>query len=313
MIVYRELSSLVRDLGISAKELYAVSNTLGRHYHKVRLPKRDGGERELSVPDPQLKHIQRRITQNLLVHMPISPYATAYRYGGSPLCNAAPHVGQPRVLKLDIRHFYDSVRYTLVKDKAFPEEIYADSLRILLSMLCYCRDVLPQGAPSSPAISNIILRDFDNQVGAWCRERKIAYTRYCDDMTFSGAVVPGEVVPFVSKSLKELGFRLNGEKTALCTQGQRQTVTGIVVNRRPNLPAQERRALRQELYFCQKFGVASHMERIGVRGSEADYLRRLLGRVSYALQITPEKRELLQARAWLAGELARRESRAGQR
>ena len=94
MIVYRELSSLVRDLGIPAKTLYGVSNTVETHYHKVQLPKQDGGVRELSVPDPILKHIQRRITQLLLLPMPISRYASAYRYGASTLRNAAPH-GRP--------------------------------------------------------------------------------------------------------------------------------------------------------------------------------------------------------------------------
>lgn len=93
MIVYRELSSLVHDLGISARTLYAVSNRLDQHYRRAELPKSDGGVRVLSVPDPLLKHIQRRITQVLLVHMPISPCATAYRYGGSVLVNAAPTSG----------------------------------------------------------------------------------------------------------------------------------------------------------------------------------------------------------------------------
>lgn len=103
LIVYRELSSLVRDLGIPAKTLYGVSNTVETHYHKVQLPKQDGGVRELSVPDPILKHIQRRITQLLLLPMPISRYASAYRYGASTLRNAAPHAGQSGILKLDIR------------------------------------------------------------------------------------------------------------------------------------------------------------------------------------------------------------------
>ena len=110
MIVYRELSSLVRDLGIPAGALYAVSNTLDRHYNRRQIPKPSGGVRELSVPDPLLKHIQRQILQVLLVHMPVSPYATAYRYGGSNLRNAAPHVGKPCVLNLAIRHFFDELR-----------------------------------------------------------------------------------------------------------------------------------------------------------------------------------------------------------
>lgn len=305
MIVYRELSSLERDLGIPARKLYAVSNALEKHYHKVQLPKAGGGFRELSVPDPLLKTIQRRITRVLLAFMPISPYATAYRYGASTVRNAAPHVGQPAVLKLDIRHFFDSILYTSVKEAAFPAAIYAEPLRILLTILCYDREVLPQGAPSSPAISNIVMRPLDDAVGAWCRERKIRYTRYCDDLTFSGEVSLEAVIPFVAARLRERGFFLNEKKTAFLPAGRQQLVTGIVVNETPNAPAEYRRGLRQTLRFCRKFGVADHMARLGISGTQAQYLSRLLGQVNYVLQITPEKQEFLQARAWLLECLSR--------
>ncbi len=92
----------------------------------------------------------------LLAPMPVSPYAMAYRYGASVVRNAAQHVGRPAVLKLDIRHFFDSILYASVKEAAFPAEIYGEPLRILLTILCYHRDGLPQGAPSSPAISNLV-------------------------------------------------------------------------------------------------------------------------------------------------------------
>lgn len=308
MIVYRELSSLARDLEVPARTLYAVSNSLDRHYRKVLLPKIGGGTRTLSVPDPLLKTIQRRINAVLLCHMPVSPYATAYRYGGSTLRNAQPHVGQPAVLKADIRHFFDSILYSAVKDAAFPAEIYAEPLRILLTLLCYYQDGLPQGAPSSPGITNLLLRDFDNTVGKWCRDRDIRYTRYCDDMTFSGSFSPAEVLSFLSCCLRREGFFLNEKKTRFLPQGRRQTVTGIVVNEKAAVPAQYRRKLRQELYFCQKYGVASHMAHLGIEGEEAPYLRHLLGQVNYALQISPEDAALLSGRRYLLHALAHRET-----
>ncbi len=303
MIVYRELSSLARDLGFEAKTLYAVSNALDKHYRQVCLPKKDGGVRTLSVPDPLLKTIQRRIAQVLLVHMPVSSYATAYRYGGSTRRNAAPHVGQPVLFKLDIQHFFDRILYSSVKERAFPPEIYAEPLRILLTMLCYHGQSLPQGAPSSPAISNIILFDFDQAVGAWCTGHGIRYTRYCDDMTFSGLFSPEEVMVFVQDQLKPLGLFLNRNKTQVLRAGQRQVVTGLVVNEKIGIPAHDLRALRQELYYCRKYGVSSHMARLGISESEAHYLMRLLGRVNYVLQVTPDKGEFQQARAWLRDTL----------
>ena len=299
MIVYRELSSLERDLGISAKTLYAVSNNLGRHYHKAKIPKKSGGYRNLSVPDEVLKFIQRRIGDVLLIHMPVSRYAKAYRFGSSTLRNAKHHMGKLVVLKLDILHFFDSIRYSTVKDKVFPKAIYAEPLRILLTMLCYHKDALPQGAPSSPAITNIILYEFDELVGQWCRERGIAYTRYCDDMTFSGDFDPVEVIRFVRLELKKLGFLLNEQKTRIQRPGQQQTVTGIVVNEKLSVPADYRRKLRQELYYCKKFGIQEHLQKIGLEIPEETYRMQLLGKVNYVLQIHPNDRDMLEARKWL--------------
>lgn len=304
MIVYRELSSLVHDLGVDAKTLYAVSNSLEKHYRQVSLPKKGGGTRTLSVPDELLKTIQRRITQVLLIHMPISPYATAYRYGTSTRRNAAPHVGQPLLLKLDIYHFFDSILYSMVKECAFPPEIYTEPLRILLAMLCYFRQSLPQGAPSSPAITNIILFEFDQAVGTWCSVRQIQYTRYCDDMTFSGQFEPEEVLAFVSSRLKGLGLFLNHKKTQIIPAGQRQVVTGLVVNQKIGVPSPYLRALRQELYYCRKYGIASHMAHLGIADSEAHYLMQLLGKVNYVLQTVPERKEFLEARTWILSALA---------
>ena len=299
MIVYRELSSLERDLGTSARTLYAVSNNISKHYHKAKLPKKNGGYRNLSVPDEILKTIQRQISEVLLIHMPVSRYAKAYRFGSSTLRNAKHHVGKQVVLKLDILHFFDSIRYSTVKDKVFPTEIYAEPLRILLTMLCYHKDALPQGTPSSPAITNIILYEFDEQIGQWCWERGIAYTRYCDDMTFSGDLDPAEVIRFVRTELKKLGFLLNEQKTRIQRPGQQQTVTGIVVNEKLSIPADYRRKLRQELYYCRKFGIQEHLQKIGLEIPEDTYRMQLLGKVNYVLQVHPDDQDMLSARKLL--------------
>ena len=303
MIIYRELSSLEKDLGVSAKMLYTLSNQRYRHYHNVKIPKGNGEFRELSVPDAFLKTVQTRIAQNLLALEPISPYAKAYRPGGSPLKNAEPHVGKPVLLKMDIRQFFDHIIYPVVKEKVFSAEKYSEANRVLLSLLCVHKDALPQGAPSSPAISNIIMRDFDNTVGAWCSQRHIAYTRYCDDMTFSGDFDPKEVKLFVKAQLRQLGFFVNDKKTVVSRDGQKKTVTGVVVNERPNISAAYRRKLRQELYYCKTYGVYSHMTRIKASTSEETYLRQLLGRVNYVLSVDPLNEEMNGYKNWLQKQL----------
>ncbi|MDY5626884.1 MAG: reverse transcriptase domain-containing protein, partial [Clostridia bacterium] len=201
MITYRELSSLTKDLGFSASALYYATNNNNKHYFKTKIPKGNGEERELYVPDDFLKTIQRRIVDKILCYEEVSPYATAYRYGGSTVKNAKPHIGQSVILKLDIRHFFDCIVYPVIKEKVFPRERYSESNRILLTLLCVHEGTLPQGAPTSPVISNIIMKDFDNVVGWWCSQRKIIYTRYCDDMTFSGNFEPKKTIQFIKSEL----------------------------------------------------------------------------------------------------------------
>lgn len=299
MIVYRELSSLVADLGYSANALYSLSNNTARHYQTRFLPKRDGGKRELRVPDAFLKAVQRKIADVLLPLEPVSEYAAAYRPGGSTKRNAAPHVGQSVLLKLDIWHFFDCIRYAAVKDAAFPAERYSEQNRILLALLCTEGDVLPQGAPTSPAISNLVLRDFDETLGRWCENNHITYTRYCDDMTFSGDFDPSPVIAFVREELKKRGFVLNDKKITVARTGRRKTVTGVVVNEKTSAPTALKKELRQTLYYCEKFGIESHMKRKGIEGDSCGFAASLLGRVNYVLYLEPYNTEMQTYRMFL--------------
>ena len=148
-IVYQEGPSLARDLGLPLRTLYAASNRIPAHYHRAEVPKRDGGVRVLRVPDPVLKDIQRRIARVLLSGMPVSPHATAYRYGAGVVENARRHVGRPELLKLDILHFFDSIRYIQVKEAAFPAEIYAEPQEQCLRCLLGQVDFWLQAQPDS--------------------------------------------------------------------------------------------------------------------------------------------------------------------
>ena len=296
MIVYKELETVTRELGISAHMLYSVSNNLSAHYKKVAIKKRDGGIRNLRVPDECLKHIQRRINEVFLTQMTVSRYATAYKYGASLRSNASPHIGKNKVLKLDITGFFDSILYSQVKEYAFPEWKYSEEIRVLLSILCYFAERLPQGAPTSPMVSNIIMYNFDEELGAWCEERGIAYTRYCDDMTFSGDFDENDVIKKVSPELKKYGFFINSKKTGCYKKGSRQTVTGIVVNDGLSVPSEYRRQIRKEVYYIKRFGLDAHLKRTGAEVNAEQYLRSLLGRISYVLSVNSFDREMMSCR-----------------
>ena len=298
-IIYRELSSLEKDIGVSARALYTLSYRRDRHYRTVFVPKGNGEKRELHVPDKFLKTVQKRIAETILFDEPVSVYAKAYRKGGSVFENAKEHIGKPFLLKLDIRHFFDHIIYPIVKEKVFSAERFSEQNRILLSVLCVYKDALPQGAPSSPVISNIIMRDFDDAVGKWCSKRNISYTRYCDDMTFSGEFDSSEVIDFVKKELWKMRFYLNGKKTVLLKKGQRMKVTGVIVNEKLNVSKDYRKKLRQELYYCRKFGIAEHLERNKIAAEPEKYAKKLFGKVNFVLQADPENEEMKEYRNWL--------------
>ena len=290
MIVYKELRSIEKDLGYPIKTLYGLSNSLEKHYHNVFIPKSDGTRRKLSVPDLILKNVQRAIADKILAYYPTSSYATAYKIGGSVQKNARPHVNKKKILKLDIEGFFDNIIYSRVKDIVFFKEKFSEPIRILLTMLCYYREALPQGAPTSPAITNIIMYDFDEKIGAFCKEKGISYTRYCDDMTFSGDFDEREIIALVKEELLKLGLFLKNRKTAVIKNTKRQTVTGIVVNEKINLTKEYKKKIRQEIYYIEKFGLESHAKRLGT-SDEREYLTSLKGRVAFVLQTCPNDAE----------------------
>lgn len=302
MIVYRELSSIEKDLGFSAKTLYGLSNSLEKHYHTVYLPKSDGSKRKLSVPDLILKPVQKSIADNILIQYPISKYAKAYKPGSSIQKNARPHVGKKKILKLDIEGFFDHILYSRVKDTVFYEEKYSESIRILLTMLCYYNDSLPQGAPTSPAITNIIMYDFDETVGTFCNEKNIAYTRYCDDMTFSGCFDEREIISFVKGELRKLGLFLKNRKTAVISASKRQVVTGIVVNEKMNVTKDYKKTIRQEIYYIKKFGLDEHLKRLGISDKQ-QYVLSLKGRIAFVLQTIPNEYEFVEYKDFLNANL----------
>lgn len=289
--------------GDRLKCLYAVSRHTETHYRKTYRKKADGSLRPLLEPDYLLKHIQRNLLRNVLEKIPVSECAAAYRKGVSIKDNAAVHVGRPQILKLDIENFFGSITESMVFTKVFPREYFPYPAAALLTALCCFEGYLPQGAPTSAAASNLVMKEFDQYMDGWCRERGIIYTRYCDDLTFSGAFDRAEVKNKVRAFLNAMGFELNKKKTQHLTAGQRQTVTGVVVNEKLQVPRDYRRELRQIYFYCKTYGVESHLHnKLGreASGTEVrDYFEHFLGRVNFVLQINPEDRYFREVKAWI--------------
>ncbi|WP_239254688.1 reverse transcriptase family protein [Listeria ilorinensis] len=274
--------------------LYTVSRSINQHYLTVKIPKRTGGVRTLHAPDPLLKMIQKNILM-LLETRTLSSFATAYRKGGGILPNASPHVGKKQLLQLDLLDFFDSLSFPKVMAAAFPKSLFPDNTRMLLTNLCCLNDGLPQGAPTSALISNLIMRPFDDYIGEWCKERGVTYSRYSDDLTFSTNEADLTLVKRkVEHFLEAMQLDLNPHKTKYTDQSMQQRVTGIVVNQHPQVPRRYRNKLRQEIYYLEKYGLADHLACLKEKGEVAEsliekqYLRKLIGKVQFVCAICPE-------------------------
>ena len=300
-----DVLTVASKLEIPTNKLYMLSNNRKarqkrrdskyENYHTVVIHRGRGHRnRILSVPNNLLKIVQRGILERYLYQIETSEYSTAYCKGKSLLDNASPHIGKECILKLDISHFFDSITDDSVYlvFKQFGLSVPATSL---LTHLCTYKGKLPQGAPTSPYIANLVMKHFDEKLGKWCKERNITYTRYCDDMTFSGdrsAVRNSNIIRKVKVLLNNMEMNLNDKKTVFINSSQQQRVTGIVVNEKSAIPREIRRSIRQEVYYCTKFGVSDSLQRQGLDISPDKYLHSLLGRISFALQIDSDNREM---------------------
>lgn len=287
-IIYNQ-EHLCLLLGYRKEYVYAAANSPKKFYRTFSIAKKSGGVRTISEPLPSLKEIQKWILENILERMAVSPFAKAYVKGKNIRENARFHRNQPRVLSLDLHDFFGQISSFLVF-KIFIDAGYATDVSMLLTSLCCLSDRLPQGASTSAYLSNLVMKEFDDSMAKYVAENKIRYTRYADDMTFSGNIEVRNIIRFVRKNLKPYGLELNESKTRVRNGGQQQEVTGIVVNEKLQISKKKRKKIRQEIYYIKKYGLQSHLNYTDE--TRGDYLRCLEGRIRFALSINPNDHEL---------------------
>jgi RNA-directed DNA polymerase len=277
----KDVEALSKALNISVARLrwlaYHREVDSGTHYHRWRIPKRDGSTRLISAPKPQLKEVQRWITREITEHLPVHSAAHGFLVGRSIVTNAQVHAGARVVVKLDIEGFYPTVTFPRVKGllrKAGLGEQVA-TLLALLATECPREELtidgktsyvatgprsLPQGAPTSPSITNALCLRLDCRLVGLAAKLGCRYTRYADDLTFSfhdekpkgkgkakgkkaaeaEPQVEGEkpdlvgaLIKVVTRIVAAEGFAIKPKKTRIMRSGRRQRVTGLVVNAAP--------------------------------------------------------------------------------
>lgn len=259
-----------------------------RHYE---ISKKNGGKRKISEPLPSLQEIQNFILTKILYKQKVSRYSKAYVPGRSILMHAKYHVNNHTVLTIDLKDFFSSIRTHHI-EAIFKEIGYSQIVSNMLAKICTLNGGLPQGASTSPALSNIFFSKIDELIAKEVRP-EINYTRYADDLAFSGETIDKEVlVTKVQSILEPYELKINASKTKLMTQHQQQIITGIVVNKKLQLPSKDRRKIRQELYYIKKYNMASHMSKKNIHNKK--YAARLLGKINFALLLNPKDKEFIE-------------------
>ena len=219
-------------------------------YKTHEIPKRSGGTRTITAPNASLKRLQRRLLANGLNAVALHPSAHGFRREHSIATNASAHVGRRLVVNVDITGFFPNTKYERILravrhmggGKISPMAVF------LLADICSYNGALPTGAPTSPAIGNIVLRSADASIGTVASRHGISYTRYADDLTFSGEDDVKKILPFVQRVLADHGYALDAKKTQLYRRGRQQLVTNLIVNDKVNLRRTDRRRLRAAVH-----------------------------------------------------------------
>ncbi len=231
-------------------------------YRRFKIPKKAGGFRTIEAPVQELKIRQLWIKQNILDKVHVSEYAKGFKKDTSIYHNAIQHVNKELIINVDIEDFFPSITYRKVY-RIFSYLGYTNQVAHLLTKLCTNdQNVIPQGAPTSPVISNIVLIKMDKRLGELAKTARCSYTRYADDITFSGDKSIKFLLPIVCKIIEEEGYKVNKDKTRLQYSNQRQEVTGLVVNKKVSLSKATIKEIENAIYYCQKYGVQEHMKKI---------------------------------------------------
>jgi retron-type reverse transcriptase len=260
--------------------------------------------RELSAPHHDLAATQQWILMHILEKIPAHDAAHGFVPGRGTMTNATPHIGRASVINLDLKDFFPSITFLRVKG-IFQELGYSPAVATILALLStesprrkveYNGKVfhvatglraLPQGACTSPAISNLLARRLDSRLKGIAQKLGFTYTRYADDLTFSGtkesAAKTGYLLARVRHIVADEKLTVNEDKTRVQRPNARQSVTGIVVNQRPNVPRHVRRRLRAILHHAKKEGLAKQN-----RQNHENFSGWLAGMIAYTQMVSPE-------------------------
>jgi RNA-directed DNA polymerase len=307
--------ALSEAMGVSINELrflsYGRKTSQVSHYKQFLIAKKRGGTRRISTPMPRLKRLQYWILENILGKISLHDSVHGFVPERSIVTNAEPHVGKEVVVNMDLRNFFPTISYKRIKG-LFCNLGYSEQVATILALLCSEPEVdevmldnqrfyvarserfLPQGAPTSPAISNIICRKLDRRMFGAAEKLGFTYTRYADDLTFSGSKINahrlGKLLWRVEQIIESEDFQVHPNKTRIMRSNHRQEVTGIIVNEKLSICRKTLRKFRALLFQIEKDGPE------GKSWGPGELIPSIEGYANFVAMVNPEKGIGLQKR-----------------
>lgn len=263
-------------------------NSKDMTYKMVKIPKKNGKYRVIHIPNEKLKQTQKIVLKNILEKIEISQNAMAFVKGKSIKDNAKNHVNKKYILNIDLKDFFYNIKHKQVY-LALKKEGYNDHNASKLAYICTYKGHLPQGAPTSPYLSNIICKDLDKEIFDICSKIDASYSRYADDITISSNNYNiKDNFKNIEDIINRYGFKINKSKTRYLQNTKKQVVTGVIVNEKLNIDNKLKKEIRQILYFCEKYGLKNHLEYKNYSINEVEYRNKLQGKISFINNINPD-------------------------
>ena len=301
----RHVDDLARVLGTTVADLRELTRPGAKasRYQQIVLPKkgkrRQGQVRIVYKVRQDLKLLQSAIAGAIAAAAVFDEHVQGFVNKRSIVSNARVHLGQKQLLHADIHHFFESITTDQVRG-AFVSLGCLPDVASMLAELCTLDGRLPEGSSSSPAVANVVARYLDADLKSLAVANGCRFTRYADDITISGDVVPdGSRVEAI---LRQQGFALRDGKCRTQARGKSQYVTGLTIGdpSRPHIPRIVKRRLRLELYYARKFGLTNHLNRSGSGYATSQAIKRLGGWISFMSSVEGKDATERLYRQWLA-------------
>lgn len=280
------LSNLI---GIKWKYLKKIIAQPEKYYYNFSITKKSGGKRIINVPNSYLALCQEYIKNNILDSIKIHNSANGFAYSKSIITNAKHHISQEMILNIDLKDFFPSIDSKKVFYMFNSLCGYDNDLSYCLTKLVMYDGGLPQGACTSPIISNIVSFKLDLRLSGLAKKIGATYTRYADDITFSGSrkVINNALLKIISQIIEESGYVINDNKTRFQSNSNRQEVTGLIVNNSiVSVPKKYIKEIRQELYYINKYGIDEHKRVNNIYNKH--YQEHLKGKIMFVYSVNKE-------------------------